>query len=65
MSDDELGHEASLDSPLRKGTVPFQKRQAMKQKRFQGSEWQDSIYFGSPGLATVVSDVCMLAHASA
>jgi hypothetical protein len=34
-----------------------QKRRAAKQKRFQGSQWQDSIYFGSPGLASVVTDV--------
>jgi hypothetical protein len=35
----------------------LQKRRTAMQKRFQSSEWQDSIYFGSPGLATVISDV--------
>lgn len=34
-----------------------QRRRTAKQKRFQGSEWSDSIYFGSPGLANVVTDV--------
>ncbi|KAF2822635.1 hypothetical protein CC86DRAFT_80889 [Ophiobolus disseminans] len=45
-------------SPDSQGEMPSSsgKRRAVKQKRFQGSEWQDSIYFGSPGLARVVAD---------
>ncbi|CAI6334910.1 unnamed protein product [Periconia digitata] len=33
-----------------------QKRRTARQRRFQGSEWTDSIYFGSPGLANVITD---------
>ena len=33
------------------------KRRAARQKRFQGFEWSDSIYFGSPGLASIIADV--------
>ncbi|KAF1952928.1 hypothetical protein CC80DRAFT_537956 [Byssothecium circinans] len=32
------------------------KRRAARQRRFQGSEWADSVYFGSPGLANVITD---------
>jgi hypothetical protein len=38
------------------------KRRTARQKRFQGSEWSDSIYFGSPGLANVINDVGFLDH---
>jgi hypothetical protein len=47
----------SPDSQLDDWPSSSQKRRAAKQRRFQGSEWQDSIYFGSPGLVTVVADV--------
>lgn len=33
------------------------KRRMARQKQFQGSEWSDSIYFGSPGLANIITDV--------
>jgi hypothetical protein len=37
------------------------KRRAARHKKFQGSEWSNSIYFGSPGLANVINDVgCMM-----
>ncbi|KAF2644491.1 hypothetical protein P280DRAFT_172683 [Massarina eburnea CBS 473.64] len=37
-------------------TSSAHKRRAARQRRFQGSEWSDSIYFGSPGLANVITD---------
>lgn len=50
--------EGSPDSQFgERPTGLSQRRRAAKQKRFQGSEWSDSIYFGSPGLANVVIDV--------
>lgn len=33
------------------------KKRTARQKRFQGSEWSDSLYFGSPGLANIITDV--------
>ena len=33
------------------------KRRAARQRKFQGSEGSNSIYFGSPGLANVIADV--------
>ncbi|CAN9191727.1 unnamed protein product [Alternaria alternata] len=56
LDDDDAGREISPDSVSREGAATSHKRRTTKQKRFQTSEWQDSIYFGSPGLATVVSD---------
>lgn len=32
------------------------RRRIARQKRFQGSEWSDSIYFGAPGLANIIAD---------
>ncbi|KAF2678841.1 hypothetical protein K458DRAFT_394485 [Lentithecium fluviatile CBS 122367] len=57
IEDDESDPAASPDS--HSGERPAgtaQKRRAARQRRFQGSEWSDSIYFGSPGLANVVVD---------
>lgn len=65
IDDHESDHAVSPDSLL--GERPLgmsQRRRATKQKRFQGSEWSDSIYFGSPGLANVVTDVGTDDHAS-
>jgi len=58
IEDDETEFTPSPASPF--GERPASssyKRRTARQKRFQGSEWTDSIYFGSPGLANVISDV--------
>jgi hypothetical protein len=57
IEDEESDFEASPDSHLGERSGSSQRRRIAKQRRFQGSEWQDSIYFGSPGLASVVTDV--------
>ena len=57
IDDEEADDVASPNSQLGERSSSSQKRRTAKQKRFQGSEWQDSIYFGSPGLANVISDV--------
>ena len=52
------GSDDSSESPT--GDRPdnaSHKKRSTRQRRFQGSEWSDSIYFGSPGLASVISDV--------
>ncbi|KAF9732453.1 hypothetical protein PMIN06_004022 [Paraphaeosphaeria minitans] len=57
LEEHESDHEGSPDSQFgERLTGLSQRRRAAKQKRFQGSEWSDSIYFGSPGLANVVTD---------
>lgn len=33
------------------------KRRATRQRRFHGSGWSDSIYFGSPGIANIIAEV--------
>lgn len=58
IEDDDSDAAASPES--QSGERPnnqSQKRRAARQKRFQGAEWTDSIYFGSPGLANVITDV--------
>jgi len=57
IDEDESDIAPSPGSYMGERTNAVQKRRGTKQKRFQGSEWQDSIYFGSPGLANVVEDV--------
>lgn len=58
IDDRESDHAVSPDSLLGDRSLGVsQRRRVTKQKRFQGSEWSDSIYFGSPGLANVVTDV--------
>ncbi|KAH5688949.1 hypothetical protein HBI23_032060 [Parastagonospora nodorum] len=56
IEDEESDFATSPDSHLADRSGSSQRRRTAKQKRFQGSEWQDSIYFGSPGLASVVTD---------
>jgi hypothetical protein len=57
IEDEDSDFAASPESHLGDRAGSSQRRRTAKQKRFQGSEWQDSIYFGSPGLASVVADV--------
>jgi hypothetical protein len=58
IEDDGSDAAASPDSHTgERPASSAQKRRAAKQRRFTGSEWSDSIYFGSPGLANVVVDV--------
>ncbi|KAF1846327.1 uncharacterized protein K460DRAFT_356017 [Cucurbitaria berberidis CBS 394.84] len=56
IEDDDSDPAATPESQHGERSASSKKRRAAKQKRFQGSEWQDSIYFGSPGLASVVTD---------
>ncbi|KAL5119421.1 hypothetical protein ACEQ8H_002690 [Pleosporales sp. CAS-2024a] len=56
IEDEDSDFAASPDSHLGERSGSSQRRRAAKQRRYQGSEWQDSIYFGSPGLASVVTD---------
>ena len=60
IDEGESDEAGSPDSQVGEKLSPAQKRRSTKQKRFQSSDWQDSIYFGSPGLATVISDVCVI-----
>lgn len=55
--DDEDSDQSSESQPGDRSRASSIKRRAARQKRFQGSEWSDSIYFGSPGLANVITDV--------
>lgn len=58
FEDDEDGDADSPDSQHCDGSTPrLPKRRSAKQQRFQGPEWTDSIYFGSPGLANVITEV--------
>lgn len=58
LEEHDSEHEGSPDSQFGERPTMFsQRRRSARQKRFQGSEWSDSIYFGSPGLANVVTDV--------
>ncbi|EUC50671.1 hypothetical protein COCMIDRAFT_78179, partial [Bipolaris oryzae ATCC 44560] len=53
---EESHHTLPLGSHTDNGLSPAVKRRSMKQTRCQESEWQESIFFGAPGLATVISD---------
>lgn len=58
INDDEGDRTAS--APSRHGEGPASgsyRRRTAKQRRFQGPEWSDSIYFGSPALANVINEV--------
>ncbi|KAH9862803.1 hypothetical protein J1614_010896 [Plenodomus biglobosus] len=57
IDDEDSDYAASPESQLGERSGPSQRRRTMKQKRFQGTEWQDSIYFGSPVLTSVMNDV--------
>ncbi|CAN9195991.1 unnamed protein product [Alternaria alternata] len=63
IDDNDPGREHSSDFLRGEEAATSHRRRGTKQERFQNSEWQDSIYFGSPGLVTVVSDVCILVQA--
>lgn len=56
MEDDDSDKSSGSQPGDRSRASSIRRRQA-RQKRFQGSEWSDSIYFGSPGLASIVTDV--------
>lgn len=56
IQDDDSDHSSESQTGERADSASQRKR-ATRQRRFQGSEWSDSIYFGSPGLASVISDV--------
>lgn len=58
IEDDEADCSASPNSQHGEGPVNrSHRRRTTKQHRFQGSEWSDSLYFGSPGLANVINEV--------
>ncbi|KAF2110985.1 fungal-specific transcription factor domain-containing protein [Lophiotrema nucula] len=54
--DDDGDLRASPDYGDDKQPSKSHKRRSTRQKHFQGSEWSDSIYFGSPGLANVINE---------
>ncbi|KAF2657015.1 hypothetical protein K491DRAFT_743597 [Lophiostoma macrostomum CBS 122681] len=61
IEDNETEH-ATSPGPLY-GDPPgsrSHKRRTGRPRRFQGSEWSDSIYFGSPGLANLVNEFASL-----
>ncbi|KAJ5030435.1 hypothetical protein PSV08DRAFT_347476 [Bipolaris maydis] len=54
--DEEFDHTSPLGSHTDNVFSPAGKRPSTKQTLYQDSGWQNSIYFGAPGLATVISD---------
>jgi hypothetical protein len=58
--DDENERTPSVEPPSDKGPLSRPARRPMKQKRFRSQEWSDSIYFGSPALANVITEVCYI-----
>ena len=42
----------------RAGTKAPSRAAAVKQRRFKTNDRTDNLYFGTPGLASIVSDVC-------
>ncbi|XPS81632.1 hypothetical protein M3J09_013562 [Ascochyta lentis] len=54
--EDDDSDQSSGSQPGDRSRASSIKRRAARQKRFQGLEWSDSIYFGSPGLANVIAD---------
>ncbi|UPX11978.1 uncharacterized protein EKO05_0002556 [Ascochyta rabiei] len=54
--EDDDSDQSSGSQPGDRTRASSIKRRAARQKRFQGLEWSDSIYFGSPGLANVIAD---------
>ncbi len=57
IDDDDSDHANSSESQPGDRANSLQNRRAAKQKRFQGSEWQDSLYFGYPSYHAVLKDV--------
>lgn len=55
--EDDGSDESSEHWPGSRSRSSSIKRRTARQKRFQGSEWSDSIYFGSPSLANIITDV--------
>lgn len=53
-----LSDDSDEDEESSSGRPGPSNRRASKQKRFRTNEQTDSLYFGSPGLASVISDVC-------
>ncbi|KAF2002040.1 hypothetical protein P154DRAFT_403841, partial [Amniculicola lignicola CBS 123094] len=57
IEEDDLDRTNCHESPNGEKTdTRASRRRTARQKRFQGSEWSDSIYFGSPGLANVITE---------
>ncbi|KAF2621553.1 hypothetical protein BU25DRAFT_379534, partial [Macroventuria anomochaeta] len=54
--EDDDSDQSSESQPGDRSRACSIKRRAARQKRFHGSEWSDSIYFGSPGLANIIAD---------
>lgn len=59
IEDDDSDH-SSESQPGDRCRALFPKKRAVRQRRFQGSERSDSIYFGSPGIANVIADVSIV-----
>lgn len=55
--EDNDSDQSSGSQPGDRSRASSIRRRAARQRRFQGSEWSDSIYFGSPCLANIVADV--------
>ncbi|KAJ4399986.1 hypothetical protein N0V91_009059 [Didymella pomorum] len=54
--EDDDSDQSSESQPGDRSRASSTKRRVARQKRFQGSEWSDSIYFGSPGIANIIAD---------
>ena len=55
--EDDDTDQSSDSQPDDRSRGSSTKRRVARQKRFQGYDSADSIYFGSPGLANVIADV--------
>ncbi|PVH93108.1 hypothetical protein DM02DRAFT_634836 [Periconia macrospinosa] len=64
VEDDESGVISPTSYLGDRQTSTKQKRRTVRQRRFQGPEWSDSLYFGSPGLANVIADFASINLAS-
>jgi hypothetical protein len=58
--EDDDSDQSSESQPGDRSRASSTKRRVARQKRFQGSEWSDSIYFGSPGIANIIADVSVV-----
>lgn len=54
------GDDDDLESPDRSGSKATSRATAAKQRRFRMGERIDNLYFGTPGLANIVSDVSII-----
>jgi hypothetical protein len=54
---DSAGDDDDVESPDRSGSKSTSRAAAAKQRRFRTGERVDNLYFGTPGLANIVSDV--------